>query len=239
MHQEHNIVESIISMCFDVTGFSKDNVNARKDLAALSKCPWLEPKINAKGNLKGPRASYCLKPAERKEILRCLKKLKFSDRYASNIKWAVNVSIGKLNRLKSHDYHIIIEILMPVMFCGYFDANLWKVFTELSYFYRQIYVKQVSKVMMQKLEKEIMVLVCKIEKIFPPGWFNAMQHLLVHLPGEAKVGGPAQFRWMYSQERELKKLIFQRHSHVKRLWTSQASISHAPTMWMLMLYGTT
>jgi hypothetical protein len=33
-----------------------------------------------------------------------------------------------------------------------------------------------------------------------------MQHLLVHLPYEAKVGGPAQFRRMYSQERELKKL---------------------------------
>jgi hypothetical protein len=47
--------------------------------------------------------------------------------------------------------------------------------------------------MMQKLEKEIAVLVCKMEKIFPPGWFNAMQHLLVHLPWEAKNGGPAQF----------------------------------------------
>jgi hypothetical protein len=23
------------------------------------------------------------------------------------------------------------------------------------------------------------------------GWFNAMQHLLVHLPWEAEVGGPA------------------------------------------------
>jgi hypothetical protein len=60
--------------------------------------------------------------------------------------------------------------------------------------------------MMQKLEKEIVVLVCWMEKIFLPGWFNAMQHLLVHLPWEAMVGGPAQFRWMYSQERELKKL---------------------------------
>jgi hypothetical protein len=60
--------------------------------------------------------------------------------------------------------------------------------------------------MMQKLEKEIMVLVCKMEKIFLPGWFHAMQHLLVHLPWEARVGGPAQFRWMYSQERELEKL---------------------------------
>jgi hypothetical protein len=33
-----------------------------------------------------------------------------------------------------------------------------------------------------------------------------MQYLLVHLPWKAKVGGPAQFRWMYSEERELKKL---------------------------------
>jgi hypothetical protein len=49
------------------------------------------------------------------------------------------------------------------------------------------------------------VLVCKMEKIFPPRWFNVMQHLLVHLPWEARVGGPMQFRWMYCQERELKK----------------------------------
>jgi hypothetical protein len=60
--------------------------------------------------------------------------------------------------------------------------------------------------MMQKFEKEISILVCKMKKVFPPGWFNAMQHLLVHLPWEAKVGGPVQFRWMYSQERELKEL---------------------------------
>jgi hypothetical protein len=33
-----------------------------------------------------------------------------------------------------------------------------------------------------------------------------MQHLIVHLPWEARVGGTAQFRWIYSQERELKKL---------------------------------
>jgi hypothetical protein len=31
MHQEQNIVESIMSMCLDVTSFIKGNVNARKD----------------------------------------------------------------------------------------------------------------------------------------------------------------------------------------------------------------
>jgi hypothetical protein len=33
-----------ISMCLDVTGFSKDNMNARKDLAALYDRPLLEVK---------------------------------------------------------------------------------------------------------------------------------------------------------------------------------------------------
>jgi hypothetical protein len=65
MYQECNIAKSIISMCFDITSFSKDNVNERKDLAALCNCPSLEPKINAKGNLKRPRAPYCLRPTER------------------------------------------------------------------------------------------------------------------------------------------------------------------------------
>jgi hypothetical protein len=50
--------------------------------------------------------------------------------------------------------------------------------------------------MMEKLEKEISVLLCKLEKIFPPGFFNPMEHLLIHIPYEAKVGGPVQYRWM-------------------------------------------
>jgi hypothetical protein len=82
-----------------------------------------------------------------------------------------------------------------------------------------------------------------METVFPPGWFNVMQHLLVHLPWEARVGGLVQFRWMYGQERELKNLdirfatrqglrgVLRRHSHVKRLQTYQSCIFHVPTMW--------
>jgi hypothetical protein len=47
---------------------------------------------------------------------------------------------------------------------------------------------------MQRLEKKIVVLVCKMEIVFPLRWFNAMQHLLAHLPWEARVGGPVQFK---------------------------------------------
>jgi hypothetical protein len=51
MHQERNVIESIMSMCLDVSGFMKDNMNAWKDLAALCDHPSLEAKPNTKGKL--------------------------------------------------------------------------------------------------------------------------------------------------------------------------------------------
>jgi hypothetical protein len=110
-----------------------------------------------------------------------LKKLRFPDRYAANIKRVVNFDTGKLVGLKSRDYHILIERLVPVMFREYFSPDVWKMFVELSYFYKQICAKEISKKLMLRFEKEIVVLVCKMEKVFPPGFFNCMQHLLVHL----------------------------------------------------------
>jgi hypothetical protein len=75
-----------MNMCLVVTGFTKDNMNARKDLAALCDHPSLEAKPNARGKLRRPKAPYCLKPTKRKELLRWLKTLKFLDRYAANLK---------------------------------------------------------------------------------------------------------------------------------------------------------
>jgi hypothetical protein len=69
--------------------------------------------------------------------------------------------------------------------------------------------------MMEKLKDEILVLLCKLEKIFPLGWFNSIQHLLVHLPYEAKIGGPQQYRWMYHIERALKKIRTMVHNKAK------------------------
>jgi hypothetical protein len=73
-------------MCLDVSGFTKDNMNARKDLAALCDRPSLEAKPNARGKLSRPKAPYCLKLTERIEVLWWIKTLKFLDRYAANIK---------------------------------------------------------------------------------------------------------------------------------------------------------
>jgi hypothetical protein len=202
MHQERNVGESILSTCMSFTDKTKDNHKARKDLALICNRPSLE--LKSRGGK--PRAPFCLKARDRKEVLIWLKNLKFPDGYGTGFRRAVNLDTGKLSGVKSHDYHIFMERLLPVMFHGYLEDDVWTALAELSHFYRQLCTKEIKKDMMEKLEDEIPVLLCKLEKIFPPGWFNPMQHLLVHLPYEAKIGGPQQYRWMYHIERALKRL---------------------------------
>ena len=60
--------------------------------------------------------------------------------------------------------------------------------------------------MIADLQRMAPVLLCKLEKIFPPDFFNSMQHLILHLPYEARMGRPVQVRWCYPIERCLKVL---------------------------------
>jgi hypothetical protein len=60
----------------------------------------------------------------------------------------MNMATWKLIPLKTHDYHIIMERFLPVMFWGYFDDTVWMVLAELSYFYRQLCAKEVMVEMM-------------------------------------------------------------------------------------------
>jgi hypothetical protein len=172
MHQEHNVGESILSTCMTFIDKTKDNHKARKNLAQLCNRPSLELKFRS----GKPCAPFCLKPKDRKEVLIWLKYLKFPDGYAAGFRRAINLDTGKLSGVKSHDYHIFIEILLPVMFRGYLDDDVRTMLAELSHFYRHLCAKEINKDMMEKLEDEIPVLLCKLEKIFPLGWFNPMQH---------------------------------------------------------------
>ena len=90
--------------------------------------------------------------------------------------------------MKSHDYHIWIEQLLPAMVRGYVPEHVWQVLAKLSYLFRQLCAKELSRTVINDMEKAAPVLLCKLEKIFPPG-FLSMQHLIVHLPYEARMGG--------------------------------------------------
>ena len=114
----------------------------------------------------------------------------FPDWNATNLKRGLNLATMRVNGLKSHDYHIWLERLLPVMVRGYVPEHVWQVLVELSNFFRQLCAKELSCTMVAEIERMAPVLLCKLEKIFPPSFFNPMQHMILHLPYEARMGGP-------------------------------------------------
>ena len=113
----------------------------------------------------------------------------FSDGYATNLRRGVNLSTMRINGFKRHDHHIWIERLLPVMVRGYVPDQARQVLAVLSFFFRQLCVKELSLTVIEEMERMAPVLLSKLEKIFPPGFFNSMQHMILHLPYEARMGG--------------------------------------------------
>ncbi|KAA0035762.1 uncharacterized protein E6C27_scaffold403G00370 [Cucumis melo var. makuwa] len=59
---------------------------------------------------------------------------------------------------------------------------------------------------LNRLEADIVLILCKLERIFPPAFFDIMIHLAVHLPAETKIVDPVSYSWMYPIERSLRTL---------------------------------
>jgi hypothetical protein len=104
----------------------------------------------------------------------------------------VNLSTLQVLGMKSHHFHIWIERILPAMVRGYVLEHVWLALSELSYFFHQLCAKELSRTVVVDLQILAPVLLCKLEKIFPPDFFNPMQHLILHLPYEARMGGPCR-----------------------------------------------
>jgi hypothetical protein len=50
---------------------------------------------------------------------------------------------------------------------------------------------------MELLQMNIIEIICKTKRIFPPSFLDSMEHLTIHLPYEAKVGGLVQYIYQH------------------------------------------
>ncbi|KAI5337852.1 hypothetical protein L3X38_017123 [Prunus dulcis] len=109
------------------------------------------------------------------------------------------------------------------------------------------------------LRHDIVQVLCKFEMIFPPAFFTSMMHVMVHLPEEALLAGPVNYRWMYPIERflgQLKKSVCNRakpEGSIIEAWVEYESLTFCginrlslsplsaqpPTQWILDRDATT
>ncbi|BBN69224.1 hypothetical protein Prudu_830S000300 [Prunus dulcis] len=110
----------------------------------------------------------------------------------------------------SHDCHVFMQRLLPVGIRHLLPEDVVKPIMLLSRFFSQLTAKTLRRTDMFQLRHDIVQVLCKFEMIFPPAFFTSMIHVMVHLPEEALLAGPVNYRWMYPIERllgELKKSV--------------------------------
>lgn len=206
MHVQKNIYDNLSGTCLNLEGRTKDTIKARQDLEDMNIRDdlWLQPR--ADGSHDMPPAAYTLLKEERKEFFEFLKSVKFPDGYASNISRCVSSDECKMFGLKSHDCHVLLQRVFSVGVRKFLRKDIWEAIDELGNFFQQLCCKTLKRHDLEKMENDIVIILCKLEKIFPPAFFDVMIHLAVHLPSEAILGGPVQYRWMFPFERYLGRL---------------------------------
>ncbi|XP_059306404.1 uncharacterized protein LOC132057825 [Lycium ferocissimum] len=127
------------------------------------------------------------------------------DGHASNFRTRVDLDQGRIQGMKSHDCHVFMETLLPIAFSG-LPERIWKPMTEISLFFKDLCSSTLREDNLSRMDYNITVITNKLEKILPPGFFDVMEHVVVHLVYEARLGGPVQYRWMYPFERCIGKL---------------------------------
>jgi hypothetical protein len=72
---------------------------------------------------------------------------------------------------------------------------------KLCLFFNAISQKVVDLMKLTKLQDDLILMMCNLETIFPPSFFDIMPHLLIPIVHEMKYLGPVFIHQMYSFER--------------------------------------
>ncbi|XP_073153088.1 uncharacterized protein [Henckelia pumila] len=205
MHIEKNVCESLIGTLLNVPGKTKDGVAARLDLVEMNVRTDLAPKTEENRTFL-PAACFTLSRTEKRKLCNSLFGMKVPTGYSSNVKNMVSMKDLKLVGLKSHDYHTLMQQLFPIAIRDVLPKHVRDTIIRLCGFFNVLCNKVIDVSKLDGLQREIVTLLCMLEKYFPPSFFDIMVHLTVHLVREVKLCGPVWYRQMYPFERFMKIL---------------------------------
>ena len=175
MHTLKNIFENLFGTMLNIEGKTKGTYKARLDLQDMNIRPKLHLQLKNDKYVK-PTANYTL---SRKEYFEFFKSIRFPDSFASNISRYVNVDNCKVSRLKSHDCYVLLQKILPIRIRGYLNTDIQNVVIELIGFFQSLCSQTLRMDDLKELEKQIKLVLSKLEMIFSPTFFVIMLHLAV------------------------------------------------------------
>ncbi|CAM8921952.1 unnamed protein product [Rhodiola kirilowii] len=205
MHIEKNVFDNIIGTILGLQGKTKDDVKAREGLEkqGIRKELWLKGKGSTSRKDKVSQAPFTVLPDERAEIFEFLRDARYPNGYAGSLKNKINLEDKKFNGLKTHDCHVMMQRLLPVFIRPYLPHYVVEPIISLSRWFQRLCCKELMAEDVTQMKADIVIILCKLEMVFPPSFFTIMVHLLIHLPEQVLLKGPVHYSWMFPIERQL------------------------------------
>ncbi|GKA37701.1 helitron helicase-like domain-containing protein [Tanacetum coccineum] len=171
MHVEKNVAKSIVETLLHVSRKTKDGLNARLDLAELG----------------GKTRVVCYaRLRQNNSTSSRLHNIKVPEGYCSNFSSLVNLKDRKLIGFKSHDYHMLMQEFLPIAIHSIMHPPTRYAIIRFCFFFKSICSKEIILKELDKMQAELVVTLCLLEKFFPLSFFDIMIHLTVHLTREVK-----------------------------------------------------
>ena len=145
----------------DVPGKSKDNANARLDIEEMCAREELHLRTRENGNSYKPKAKFALFVQQRRSFCEWLCGVSLLDGYCSNFKNKVDPSMTKLQNMKSHDYHVFIETLLPIAFSA-LPEDVLEPLVALGEFFKNLCANILREDLLMDMHSKIPLILCKL-----------------------------------------------------------------------------
>lgn len=198
MHIEGNVCRSLVNHMFGDKG---DNWRAACVEHNMHSELWSYR--SSDGQMVYPSSIWVLSREEKRILTQRLGSYRLPTGYGANLRRAFGQDdMDKWpGYLKTHDYHRLVQHILPVAIIGLGTPQLRKAIWSLAKLLRWVCGKSISVEEIPEMETFGVEVVCELERTFPPSFFDGQIHLLIHLVKEVSLAGPVHCRWMYWVER--------------------------------------
>lgn len=148
-----------------------------------------------------PRAPWVFSRQEKTDFIGLVSQTRVPTGYSSTL--TKHVGESKLAGLKSHDHHCLLQQILPVAVRHSLGRGARVAIIRMGDLFHRICTKTVNPAEIQGLKTFAAETLCLFELSFPPGFFDVMTHLVIHLVNELAQCGPVHGRWCYGIERYL------------------------------------
>jgi hypothetical protein len=112
-----------------------------------------------------PAACHTMSMEDKENFLKVLRNVRVPDGYASNISRCVRLKERTISGLKSHDSHILMQQVLPIVLCQSLPDKVVRPLVELFAFFKGICSTQLTQDDMDRLQGDVCTTLCKLEQV--------------------------------------------------------------------------